>query len=306
MKNYLYTISIILAVIIAYNFPQFFVEINGFKLKGLIVPLLQIIMFGMGTTMSFDDFLGVVKTPKAVLIGIVGHYLIMPLLGFSIANIFKFPPEIAAGIILVGCSPSGLASNVISFIAKANVALSITVTTVSTLLAPFLTPLLMKLLGGQFIEVHFLDMVWEIFKIIIIPVAIGFLVNKLLANKAAWLQKVLPIISMAGIALIIVVITAAGQKSLQQVGLLLIFCSLLHNCFGYFFGYWAGRFVGLVEQDCRTTALEVGLQNAGLASGLANQMGKLATVGLAPALFGPIMNITGSILASWWSRRAVD
>jgi bile acid:Na+ symporter, BASS family len=305
MKNYLYTISIILAVVIAYNFPQFFVEINGFKLKGLILPLLQIIMFGMGTTMSFDDFLGVIRTPKAVLIGIVGHYLIMPLLGFSIANIFKFPPEIAAGIILVGCSPSGLASNVISFIAKANVALSITVTSVSTLLAPFLTPLLMKLLGGQFIEVDFWAMLWEIFKIIIIPVAVGFLVNKIFKDKAAWLQKVLPLVSMAGIALIIVVITAAGQKDLQKVGFLLVLAILLHNSIGYFFGYWAGRLLGLAEQDCRTTAIEVGLQNAGLASGLANQMGKLATVGLAPALFGPIMNITGSILASWWSRKPV-
>jgi bile acid:Na+ symporter, BASS family len=303
MKNYLYTLSIIVAVIIAYNFPQYFIEINGFKLKGLIVPLLQIIMFGMGTTMSFEDFVGVIKTPKAVMIGIVGHYVIMPGLGFIIANVFSFPPEIAAGIILVGCSPSGLASNVISFIAKANVALSITVTSVSTLLAPLLTPALMKLLGGQFIQINFMDMVWEIFKIIIIPVAVGFLINKVLKERGQWLQKVLPLISMAGIALIIVVITAAGQKDLQKVGLLLVFCALMHNCFGYFFGYWAGRALKLSEQDCRTTAIEVGLQNAGLASGLANQMGKLATVGLAPALFGPIMNITGSLLASWWSKR---
>ncbi|WP_428653772.1 bile acid:sodium symporter family protein [Runella sp.] len=306
MKNYLYTFSIIVAVIIAYNFPQYFIEINGFKLKGLIVPLLQIIMFGMGTTMSFEDFIGVVKTPKAVFIGIIGHYMIMPTLGYIIANSFDFEPEIAAGIILVGCSPSGLASNVISFIAKANVALSITVTAVSTLLAPLLTPLLMKLLGGQFIEVNFLDMVWEIFKIIIIPVSIGFLINKLTKGRAEWLQKVLPIISMVGIALIIVVITAAGQKDLQKVGFLLIICSLIHNCFGYFFGYWAGRAIGLNEQDSRTTAIEVGLQNAGLASGLANQMGKLATVGLAPALFGPIMNITGSLLASWWSKKPIE
>lgn len=306
MKNYLYTLSIILAVIIAYHFPEYFVEVNGFKLKGLIVPLLQIIMFGMGTTMSFEDFIGVVQTPKAVIIGIVGHYVIMPTLGFLFANLFGFPPEIAAGVILVGCSPSGLASNVISYIAKANVALSITVTSVSTLLAPVLTPLLMKLLGGQFIEVNFWDMVWEIFKIIIIPVGIGFIINKFLKDRGGWLQKVLPLISMVGIAFIIVIITAAGQKDLQKVGILLVLCSILHNSFGYFFGYWAGRIIGLKEQDCRTTAIEVGLQNAGLASGLANQMGKLATVGLAPALFGPIMNITGSLLASWWSKKPTE
>ena len=303
MKKHFFTLSIILAVLVAYCFPQYFLSVNGFSLKTLIVPLLQIIMFGMGTTITFQDFLGIVQSPKAVLIGIVGHYIIMPLLGFTLANLFHFEPEIAAGLILVGCAPSGVASNVIAFIAKANVALSITVTTVSTMLAPLLTPLLMKLLGGRLIEVHVSDMVWDICKIIIFPVAAGFIINKLFKGRDQWLQKVLPIISMAGIVLIIVVIIAAGHDSLQKVGLLLIACCLVHNCLGYFFGYWIARLAGLVEQDCRAIAIEVGMQNSGLASGLANQMGKLATVGVAPALFGPIMNFTGSVLAGWWSKK---
>jgi BASS family bile acid:Na+ symporter len=303
MKNYLYTLFIIVAALIAYNFPQYFIEINGFQLKELIIPLLQVIMFGMGTTMTLADFMGVVKTPKAVLIGIACQFLIMPFLGFTIANMFSFPPEIAAGIILIGSSPSGLASNVMAYIAKANIALSITITSLATLIAPIMTPFLMKMLGGQYIDINFWNMMWDICKMIIVPVGVGFLINYFLKDKAAWLNKILPFFSMGGIALIIVIITAAGQKSLQTVGLTLILATLMHNLGGFVLGYWGARLFKLPEQDCRTVAIEVGLQNAGLASGLAKSMGKLATVGLSPALFGPIMNITGSLLASWWSKK---
>ncbi|MBA4852756.1 bile acid:sodium symporter family protein [Emticicia sp. BO119] len=306
MRNYIYTLCLIAAVSIAYFFPEYFIEINGFQLKELIIPLLQIIMFGMGTTMSYDDFLGVIKMPKAVIIGLICQFTIMPILGFAIANMFDFPPEIAAGIILVGSSPSGLASNVISYISKANVALSITITSIATILAPLLTPFLMKLLGGQFIDIAFWPMVIDICKMIIVPIAIGFLINKILKDRNGWLQKILPLISMGGITIIIIIITAAGQKSLQTVGLALVFATVLHNVGGFMLGYWGARLFKLPEQDCRTVAIEVGLQNAGLASGLAKAMGKLATVGVAPALFGPIMNITGSLLASYWSRKSVD
>lgn len=306
MRNYIYTLCLIAAVSIAYFFPQYFIEINGFQLKELIIPLLQIIMFGMGTTMSYDDFLGVIKMPKAVIVGLICQFTIMPFLGFAIANTFNFPPEIAAGVILVGCSPSGLASNVISYISKANVALSITITSIATILAPLLTPFLMKLLGGQFIDIAFWPMVIDICKMIIVPIAIGFLINKILKDRNDWLQKILPLISMGGITIIIVIITAAGQKSLQTVGLALVFATVLHNVGGFILGYWGARLFKLPEQDCRTVAIEVGLQNAGLASGLAKAMGKLATVGVAPALFGPIMNISGSLLASYWGKKSVE
>jgi BASS family bile acid:Na+ symporter len=306
MRNYIYTLLLIVAVSIAYFFPQYFIEINGFQLKELIIPLLQIIMFGMGTTMTYDDFLGVIKMPKAVIVGLVCQFTIMPLLGFAIAHTFNFPPEIAAGVILVGCSPSGLASNVISYISKANVALSITITSIATVLAPILTPFLMKLLGGQFIEIKFWPMVIDICLMIIVPIAVGFIINSILKNQNAWLQKILPLTSMGGILIIILIITAAGQKSLQTVGIALVFATILHNTGGFILGYWGARLFKLPEQDCRTVAIEVGLQNAGLASGLAKAMGKLATVGVAPALFGPIMNINGSLLASFWSRKSVD
>jgi bile acid:Na+ symporter, BASS family len=303
MKNYLFTFCIIIAVAISMVFPQYFIEINGFPLKKLIIPLLQIIMFGMGTTMSWGDFLAVVKTPKAVIVGLVCQFTIMPIVGFTLANVFSFPNEIAAGIVLIGCSPSGLASNVMAYIAKANVALSITITSIATLLAPILTPALMKLLAGQFIDISFWSMMQDILKMIIFPIILGLVVNKVLGKHINILNRILPIVSMAGIAFIIVIITAAGRDSLLSIGGILIFAVLIHNVLGYLLGYWGGRLFGLDEQSCRTIAIEVGLQNAGLASGLALQMGKVATVGLAAALFGPIMNTSGSLLATWWGKR---
>ncbi len=303
MKNYLYTLSIVVAATLAMFYPAPFTQIGDFQLKSLILPLLQIIMFGMGTTMSPKDFEAVVKSPKSVLIGIVCQFTIMPLIGFSLATLFEFSAEIAAGVILIGCSPSGLASNVMAYIAKANVALSLTITSLATLLAPVLTPLLMKLLGGAFIEVDFFKMMIEILKIIILPIGLGLLVNRLFRHQADFLNKYMPLVSMAGIALIICIITAAGRDSLLKVGGVLVLCTLIHNLSGYVLGYWSSKLLRLPEQDCRTVAIEVGLQNGGLASGIALQMGKVATVGLAPALFGPIMNITGSLLASWWSKK---
>jgi len=303
MKDYLYTICIILAVIIAYNFPQFFLEFNGTKSSVLILPMLQLIMFGMGTTVTAADFAEVFKSPKSVIIGLVCQFLIMPTLGFALAHTFDFPAEIAAGILLIGCSPSGLASNVMCMIAKANVALSVTITTLATLLSPFLTPLLMKILGGGLIEINFWNMVWDITKIVIIPIGLGYIINQFWGSFTQKFQKILPYLSMIGIGVVIVVVTASGQKSLQTVGGMLIVAVLIHNIGGYLLGYTSAKLLKMSEQDCRTVALEVGMQNAGLASGLANQLGKIATLGLAAALFGPIMNITGSILSSWWSRK---
>ena len=303
LKGFSYTVTIFAAVTTALYYPQPFIELNGFKLATLITPLLQLIMFGMGTSMSFRDFGGVVKMPKGVLIGVCSHFMIMPLLGFTLASLSNFPPEIAAGIILIGCSPNGMASNVISYLAKANLALSVTITAVSTMLAPFVTPLLMKLLAGAFVEIHTFDMMLDIFKIVIIPIGAGLIFNHFLSGKAKWLDNAMPLVSMFGIAFIIVIITAAGRENLLTIGPALIVLVLIHNLSGYTLGYWAGRLFKMSERDCRTIAIEVGMQNGGLASGLAKTMGKIATVGLAPAVFGPLMNITGSILASYWHRK---
>jgi BASS family bile acid:Na+ symporter len=326
-------------------------------------------MFGMGSQLSFADLTNVIKMPKGVIVGVISHYIIMPLVGFTIAHIFSFPPEIAAGIILIGCVPSGLASNVMSFLARANLALAVTVGAISTLLSPFVTPTLMKWLGGQFIEVSFWNMMLDILNMIILPIVAGFTFNlfakrnttrksmiiQLVAyvviillttlvfvksrnanftefaiqfgKSLGWfyflpmvgaiilsrylrgdnkiMEKILSLFSMVGIAVIITIITASGRDSLLQVGLLLIVTSLLHNFTGYSLGYLLAWLTGMPERDRRTIAFEVGMQNGGLASGLALQMGKIATVGLAPAIFGPLMNITGSVLANWWRGKPV-
>ena len=302
LRSYVFTASIFAGVAISLYYPQYFVKIGDFKLTGLIIPLIQIIMFGMGISMSIKDFAGVIKSPKGVLIGVSAQLLIMPIMGFALATVSNFPAEIAAGIILIGCSPSGVASNVMAYLAKANLALSITITSISTLLAPFITPLLMKLLAGEFIEIDVFTMMWSIVKMIIIPIGVGLLFNYLLGEKAKWIDRAMPIISMLGIGLIIVVITAAGRDSLLEIGGILMVLVLIHNLFGYSLGYWYARLLGMSERDSRTISIEVGMQNGGLASGIANSLGKIATMGLAPAVFGPLMNVTGSILASYWHK----
>lgn len=302
-KGYVYTLMIFTAVTTAMFYPQPFTKPNGWDLSLLITPLIQIIMFGMGTSMSLRDFYGVVKMPAGVFIGITCHFTIMPLVGLLLATTLRFPPEIAAGVILIGSAPCGMASNVISYLAKANLALSVTLTAVSTLLAPFLTPLLMQWLAGNYIEISVQKMMWDIAKMVIIPIAGGLVFNHFLSGRASWLDKLMPKLSMAAIAFIIVIITAHGRESLLNVGMLLVLAGLTHNLAGYTLGYWFCRLIRMKEQDCRTIAIEVGMQNGGLASGIAREMGKIATVGLAPAIFGPVMNITGSLLASWWHRR---
>jgi BASS family bile acid:Na+ symporter len=302
-KGLSFTVLIFAAVSLSMYYPQSFIQVGDFQLKKLIVPLLQVIMFGMGTAMSFNDFYGVVKMPKGVVVGLICQFSIMPVLGFTLATLFNFPPEIAAGVILIGSSPSGLASNVMAYLAKANIALSVTLTAVATLIAPFMTPILMKYLAGSFVPIDFISMMISIVKIVILPIALGLIFNHFFHGKAKWLDKTMPIISMGGIALIIMIITAAGRDDLLTIGILLIIAAIIHNLMGYLLGYWGCRLLNMKEQDCRTIALEVGMQNGGLASGIALEMGKISTVGLAPAIFGPWMNISGSSLATWWRDR---
>lgn len=305
-KGFSFTILIFAAVTVSMYYPSYFTNIGDFNLKKLIVPLLQIIMFGMGTAMSIKDFAGVIKMPKGVLVGLACQFTIMPILGFCLATLFGFAPEIAAGVVLVGSSPSGLASNVMAYLAKANLALSVTLTAVSTVLAPLMTPLLMKVFAGQFVPIDFWSMMLSILKIVILPIIIGLIFNHFFHGKTKWLDKIMPIISMAGIAFIITIITAAGRDSLLTIGLLLVLAAIIHNIAGYFLGYWGSRALKMSEQDCRTIALEVGMQNGGLASGIALEMGKVATIGLAPAVFGPWMNISGSSLATWWRDKSSE
>jgi BASS family bile acid:Na+ symporter len=304
IKQHAFTIWILIAVAIGMYYPQYFRQIGDFKLTKLVVPLIQLIMFSMGTEMSLKDFESVLKTPKAVLIGLVCHFTIMPLVGVTLAHSFGFEPEIAAGIVLMGCVPSGVASNVLAFIAKANLPLSVTIAAVSTLIAPIATPFLMKLLAGQFIAIDFVAMMLHVAEIIIIPIVVGLVVNRFIRNGAEWLKNMMPTISMFGIFLVILLIVASGRDALLNIGPLLFLASMIHHTTGYVLGYWSGRLFGLDEATCRTISLEVGMQNAGLASGIAIQMGKVATVGLASAIAAPWMTISGSLLANWWRNKS--
>jgi len=305
-KSFSFTLWIFASVSMAMFNPQFFLTIGDFELSNLIVPLIQIIMFGMGTSLSVADFSRVLKSPKGVSIGLVLQFSIMPVVGILLASTFDFSPEIAAGIVLVGASPGGVASNVMSYIANANLALSVTITAIGTLLSPIITPLLMKLLADQFIEIEFWAMVWSIVKMILIPIILGVLFNQFLRGRMKWLDDAMPTISMIGIAIVITIITAAGRDSLLSIGIVLIVVAIVHNASGYLLGYWGGRLFGMDEESCRTIAIEVGMQNSGMASGIAVAMGKIATVGLAPAVFGPWMNVTGSALANFWRRKPIE
>lgn len=304
-KSFAFSIWIFASVSLAMFYPELITNVGGFNTTILIVPLIQLIMFGMGTQLSLKDFAGVLKKPRGVLVGLVCQFSIMPVVGISLALSFDFPAEIAAGVVLIGSCPGGVASNVMAFIAEADLALSITLTAVATMVSPFLTPLLMEFLAGQFVPIDAWAMMLSILKMIILPIVLGLAFNHFLHGKAKWLDDIMPVVSMVGIAVIITVITAAGRDSLVSIGLLLIVAAIIHNALGYFFGYWGGRLLKMDEQSCRTIALEVGMQNGGMASGLAAEMGKIATVGLAPAVFGPWMNISGSTLANWWRRKSL-
>lgn len=367
LKGYRYTAWIITAVVAGMLYPASFSNWGGINLrdKTLILIIVQLVMFGMGTHMSLKDFKGVATTGKGVLVGLFCHFSIMPLMGFMLTRLFHFDAEIAAGIILIGSCSSGLASNVMVYLARANLVLSVVVTAAATMAAPFLTPLLMKIFAGTLIKIHFVDMMIEIIKIVLVPIGAallhdylkrasfikrkkiytiggicllwllcvlfylqkniqdetwlqsinlsaffagawiaGILYNRLY-NRWTVVDKVMPLFSMFGIIYFTTVTTAAGRDNLLQVGFLLLMASVIHNSAGYFFGYWLSRLFGMDKNSCRTIAFEVGLQNGGMASGIAGSMGKLATVGLAPAVFSPWMNISGSILANYWQRHPV-
>lgn len=306
LKGYSFTIGIFAAVSLAMYYPQYFITVGDFRLSKLIIPLMQILMFGMGTGLSLKDFARVIQMPKGVIAGVLCHYIIMPMVALTITKLFSFPDEIAAGIILIGSCPNGLASNVMTYLAKANLALSVTLTAISTVIAPFVTPFFMQLLGGQYVEVNFLKMMMDIVYVVIVPIGAGLLFNHFLHGRFKLLDDIMPLFSMLAIALILVLITASGRDALLVVGPMLLLAVLIHNLSGYFLGYWSGRLLRMNEKDCRTIAIEVGLQNAGLASSLAAAMGKVATVGLAAAVFGPTMNITGSTLALWWRAHTKD
>ena len=306
LRKFAFTAWVMAGVIIAFCFPSAFISWGSFELKTLIVPLIQVIMFGMGATLAISDFTRVIKMPWAIFIGIFLQFSIMPLLGYSLAMVFGFEASVAAGIILVGACPGGVASNVMTYISKGNVALSVTMTACSTLIAPIMTPLLMSILAGKLVDIVFIDWVINITKIIIVPISIGLIFNSILRalnRRGAWIDRCLSLIAMGSICFIIGIIIAGSRDKLLTIGLALVAVAVIHNAAGYILGYWGARLARLDECSCRTVAIEVGLQNGGMATALAINTLKDSLAALGPAIFGPWMNISGSMLASWWAAR---
>lgn len=308
----MFGLAILACAAVSFAFPSAFTEWGGVKLTKLVVPAIQVIMFGMGTTLTLGDFVRVAKCPWAVATGVFLQFLIMPFVGFLLAKSFGFSGELAAGCVLIGSVAGGTASNVIAYLAKANVALSVTMTCCSTLLSPLVTPLMMKLLAGRFIEIDVWAMVISILEVVLVPVIAGGLVRAILrrqldAHKVVC-DRVLSFVSMAGICYTILALTAPSRETFREAGVLIIAAAVLHNSFGYLSGYWftrlLGRFLPFGETDARTVAIEVGMQNGGMAGALA--VGVLhSTVAALPAnVFSIWMNFSGSIIASFWSKRS--
>jgi len=311
LRRQLFGIAILVCAAAAFTFPVAFTEWGGVKLMSLVVPAIQIIMFGMGTTLSLADFLRVAKRPWAVATGVVLQFLVMPLVGFVLAKSLGFSGELAAGCVLVGSVAGGTASNVIAFLAKADVALSVTMTCCSTLLSPFLTPFAMKVLAGCFVEIDAPKMMVEILKVVILPILAGGIVHALLKRQfethKVVCDRVLSCLSMAGICFTILALTAPSHDTFASAGVLIVIAAVVHNTIGYVSGYWLTRLVGLFahfdEAEARTVAIEVGMQNGGMAGALAIGVLGSAVAALPANVFSIWMNFSGSVLASFWSRR---
>ena len=375
LKSFAFTVWVFAFVAASMVYPRAFMSWFAVDLGILIVPLIQIIMFGMGTTLSVADFGRVFKMPWPVFVGFVLQFSVMPLTGFVLAKAFNFDAQIAAGVVLIGSAPGGVASNVITYLAGGDVPLSVTMTSCSTLLSPVMTPFWMKVLAGQFVPVNFVEMMFGIINMTIVPIIAGLIANRILYSRhrslhqgwvlaliagacvllaigvgllapaaivtwhsaslqkdgsvvgllligmvalaklvigvwlrkpGNWMGKTLPIVSMAGICLIIAIITARSRDDLMTVGPVVIGAAMIHNAVGYLLGYWLSRLIRLNEVSCRTIAIEVGMQNGGMASALAMNVLKSPQAALAPAIFGPWMNVSGSILATWWRRKPVS
>lgn len=298
ITNY-FTFWIIIFTIAAFIKPSLF---SGYT--HLIVPVLGIIMFGMGATLTVSQFKEVLQRPGDIGIGISLQYIVMPFLGFTLAWAFGLDPVLAAGVVLVGSCPGGTASNVMTYLARGDLALSVTLTSASTLISPLTIPLLMYLYAGQWIEVPVLKLFKSTAMIVLIPVALGVGLRALLRDNIKYVTPVLPSVSAGAIIFIVAVIVAANAPTVTKTWLIIALIVIFHNTLGLTIGYFVAKISGMNETKARTIALEVGMQNSGLAVALANtHFGALAA--LPGAIFSIWHTVSGSALAWWWRRKGV-
>ncbi|WP_272567991.1 ketopantoate/pantoate/pantothenate transporter PanS [Providencia sp. PROV255] len=293
----LFPLWALLLSIFAYYTPNSFTGVSPF-----ISYLLMLIMFTMGVTLRISDFKRVVTRPAPVIICTFIHYLIMPLAAWLLAKAFDMPADLAVGMILVGSVASGTASNVMIYLARGDVALSVTISSVSTLVGVFATPLLTLLYADTSISVNVMGMLLSILQIVIIPIIAGLVIHHLFSEIVKKIEPFLPSLSMICILAIISAVVAGSQSHIASVGFMVAIAVVLHNGIGLIGGYWGGRLFGFDESTCRTLAIEVGMQNSGLAATLGAQyFGAMAV--LPGALFSVWHNLSGSLLAGYWQGK---
>ncbi len=278
---------------------------NFVWLKTYITWMLGIIMFGMGMTMTLGDFKSVLQSPKAVTIGVFAQFIVMPALAYLLCKLFNLPTEIAIGVILVGCCPGGTASNVITYMAKGNTALSVACTSVSTILAPILTPAIFYVLASQWIDINAISMLKSILQVVLFPIVLGLLVRTILKNKVDHYIQVMPLISVVAIVAIVAAIIAGSKAQILESGLMILGVVILHNGLGLLLGFWAARIFKLPYTDCKAISIEVGMQNSGLGVALAAVHFALSPITAVPsAIFSLWHNISGSALATYWAAKS--
>ena len=297
LLNRLFPVCAVLAAVIAYLAPEVF-----FLILPHVAVLLAVIMFALGVTLTPADFGRILARPAPVAAGVVVHYLVMPAAAWAIAHALGMGTELTTGMVLVGSVASGTSSTLMVYIAGGDVALSVTIATASTLVGLVATPLLVRLYVDAAVPVDVAGLLASLVEIVAAPVALGLALNRLAPRLVGRLERALPVVSMVAILLIIGAVVAGSRASIAAVGPLVLLAVVLHNGAGLLCGYWSGRLLGFDEGTCRTLALEVGMQNSGLAAAL----GKLYFSPLAAlpgAVFSVWHNLSGSVLAGYWSSR---
>ncbi|MHB2264694.1 bile acid:sodium symporter family protein [Aliihoeflea sp. PC F10.4] len=291
-----FAIWVILFAVLGFFLPATFSPIAPY-----IVTLLGIIMFGMGLTLSLGDFREVVRRPVDVGVGVGSQFLIMPLIALALTTIIPMSPEVAAGVILVGCCPGGTSSNVMTYLSRGDVALSVACTSVTTLLAPIVTPLLVWLLASQYLPVNAAAMFMSIVQVVLVPLALGILLQKIAPGLVRAAIPALPLVSVTGIVLIVAAVVAVNQAAIATTGLMIFAVVVLHNGIGYALGFFAGRATGMSMAKRKAISIEVGMQNSGLGAALASaHFSPLAAV--PSAIFSVWHNISGAMLANYLAK----
>lgn len=290
---------VVLVAAVALFWPSSFLWVDTWAIN----PMLGVIMFGMGLTLSPQDFRIVFSRPKDIIIGCLAQFTIMPLLALGLSWAFALPKELALGVILVGCCPGGTASNVITYLAKGDLALSVGMTATSTLLAPLITPLLVWLLAGTMVEVDTIGMLLSIVYVVIAPIAVGLIFQRYLPKFTKEIVPYLPAFSSIAIALVVGIIVAHNADRLLVGGMIVVLVVVLHNLCGLSLGYVIGRLLGLADAKRRAISIEVGMQNSGLASSLATLHFAAFPLATIPgAIFSVWHNISGALVARIYSK----